>query len=496
MPAILNNSKNPIFKIYPYTLTYAIFCDENKAQNIYVPGIEEALNDLQEPYKEAILMRFKDGMTYEEMGAAIGRSKERVRQKVAKALRILRHPSRLRKFVAISQSEYVGEMNKLRDQISELENRNEKLAHKLENAGLLSQEDIPEGVKPKFLRDTPIDDLELSVRSYNCLKRAGINTLLELTLLREEDLLNVRNCGHISAEEIITKAKEHGVKFGNPFNNNDIRNLNVDTCLKIRLMKDGITTIDRLTDITVDHMICIEYNSHEIISIDSALSEIGKTFKNNDKVSRTCLSDDLKELLINKGYLTIKQILEVYDEDWKVIIDEHNARELKHYMSTRGTPLKHKSDERYIKTERNPNGNNISDLGITKLTVTVLEAAGINTIEDLTNMTFQQVYETIAKKMATSKYRADIRALMNELVYRFKERNLSFKFTKDMVKRIRILDTNVSFYTKSLLNSVMIYTIGDLLEYKKIDKLKEREGELHEIDKLIHDANELLEKAL
>ncbi|MFA9376763.1 MAG: DNA-directed RNA polymerase subunit alpha [Lachnotalea sp.] len=56
-----------------------------------------------------------------------------------------------------------------------------------------------------------IDELELSVRSYNCLKRAGINTVEELTNRTSEDMMKVRNLGRKSLEEVLAKLKELGL---------------------------------------------------------------------------------------------------------------------------------------------------------------------------------------------------------------------------------------------------------------------------------------------
>ena len=55
-----------------------------------------------------------------------------------------------------------------------------------------------------------IDELELSVRSYNCLKRAGINTVEELCNRTPEDMMKVRNLGRKSLEEVLAKSKELG----------------------------------------------------------------------------------------------------------------------------------------------------------------------------------------------------------------------------------------------------------------------------------------------
>ena len=58
-----------------------------------------------------------------------------------------------------------------------------------------------------------IDELELSVRSYNCFKRAGINTVEELCNRTSEDMMKVRNLGRKSLEEVLAKLKELGLQL-------------------------------------------------------------------------------------------------------------------------------------------------------------------------------------------------------------------------------------------------------------------------------------------
>ncbi len=58
-----------------------------------------------------------------------------------------------------------------------------------------------------------IDELELSVRSYNCLKRAGINTVEELCSRTSEDMMKVRNLGRKSLEEVLAKLNELGLSL-------------------------------------------------------------------------------------------------------------------------------------------------------------------------------------------------------------------------------------------------------------------------------------------
>ena len=59
--------------------------------------------------------------------------------------------------------------------------------------------------------DTPIEELDLSVRSYNCLKRQGVNTIGQLAECSENDLLNIRNFGAKSIEEVKDKLQQMGL---------------------------------------------------------------------------------------------------------------------------------------------------------------------------------------------------------------------------------------------------------------------------------------------
>ncbi len=71
-----------------------------------------------------------------------------------------------------------------------------------------------EGQKEKVL-ETTIEELDLSVRSYNCLKRAGINTVQDLTTRSESDMMKVRNLGRKSLEEVISKLQAMDLSLAN-----------------------------------------------------------------------------------------------------------------------------------------------------------------------------------------------------------------------------------------------------------------------------------------
>ena len=76
--------------------------------------------------------------------------------------------------------------------------------------GLMAEQD--EDPKVKAL-ETSIDDMEFSVRAYNCLKRSGINTMQDLVNRKESDMMKIRNLGKKSLKEVLDKVREMGLSF-------------------------------------------------------------------------------------------------------------------------------------------------------------------------------------------------------------------------------------------------------------------------------------------
>ena len=70
--------------------------------------------------------------------------------------------------------------------------------------------DILVGPGDKSILSMPIEEMDLSIRSYNCLKRANIHTIKDLTERTEDDMLKVRNLGRKSLDEVIQKLESYG----------------------------------------------------------------------------------------------------------------------------------------------------------------------------------------------------------------------------------------------------------------------------------------------
>lgn len=84
------------------------------------------------------------------------------------------------------------------------------LCENMDQGGILKLRD--DRAKQRYLKMS-IEELDLSVRSFNSLKRANINTVAELTEKTEDDMLKVRNLGRKSLEEVINKLAEYGLSL-------------------------------------------------------------------------------------------------------------------------------------------------------------------------------------------------------------------------------------------------------------------------------------------
>ena len=71
------------------------------------------------------------------------------------------------------------------------------------------------------IEDMKIEELDFTVRSYNCLKKAGVNTISDLTSMTYNELLKIKNLGKKSLNEIIDKMKELGYDLDDNTSNDE-----------------------------------------------------------------------------------------------------------------------------------------------------------------------------------------------------------------------------------------------------------------------------------
>lgn len=198
-----------ILKFYPYNLiALVLFRDrktvrenyeevKNKVFEVYIPGFLEAIDTrLTERERIVVKMRYDCDMTLDDVAKEFNVTRERIRQIEQKAMRKLRAPKSRRMWTFDTE-------NNTKELLVKIKTLEDKLCEYEQNAGRIIDRQLLE----------PINTLELSVRSYNCLARAGVKTIGDLVMKTPEELVNVRNLGRRSYEEIISKLAEIGLEL-------------------------------------------------------------------------------------------------------------------------------------------------------------------------------------------------------------------------------------------------------------------------------------------
>ena len=191
--------------VYPYNVFIAATMDENAEETDFEDFSYRDLslndchnvlrNSITERENRVIEMRFRDGLTLEEVGHKLGVVRDRIRQIENKALHKIS-----RQLVYLKRKQDV--MNELRSKYDELRG----YVGNLEKAyyGKTSY------YTPNLA--TPIEDLDFTVRTYNCLKRAGVNTIHDI-ISYQESLFKIRNLGRRSIEEIDAKIRSMNIGY-------------------------------------------------------------------------------------------------------------------------------------------------------------------------------------------------------------------------------------------------------------------------------------------
>ena len=160
--------------------------------------------------------RYQNEETYRVIGLRIGVQQERVRQILNKAIRRMRHPSRLKylKYGIAEQVERFGEQCRERA-------FKEGYQEGIKNAKCENEEIEPihnpygeQNIVPiSSLEELPIEDLDLSVRAYNCMRVANIRTVGQLMSWSKAKLRRVRNLGKLTLLELEETLQKHDIQL-------------------------------------------------------------------------------------------------------------------------------------------------------------------------------------------------------------------------------------------------------------------------------------------
>jgi len=210
---------------WPYNLAEEILGEEFPCvmTRDQMEGLREASAHLTEREQEYVWLYYKLGYTLEEIGKKYDTTKQWVRINIARGVRKMQQPG-LRDMVRYGYSGAMtrGENKRLERENAELEKRNAYLKARIE-ANRKASEEMSRELEGQVMApvvdmpalDISIDELDLSVRAYNCLHRAGCNTVEDIVkYCKDPDkngLLGIRNMGKRSAEEVAMRLRSFGI---------------------------------------------------------------------------------------------------------------------------------------------------------------------------------------------------------------------------------------------------------------------------------------------
>ena len=229
--------KEVILNTWPYNLAHAIAYEDSsevsdeeaeRMNNLYIPYLFNLLSTATERERKVIELRFKDGLTLQQVGSEFNISRTKIAEIEAKALRKLRMKSRrLRIFIDIDQ---LNDWERLEEkaillgiECQGLKFENEVIRSELWNRlqrykGSPSIDDIIQARKKvltgshdhnEYYFSEGIDELELSVRAYNALKSGGSSDIKDLLYASVDDLVELRRSGRKSFDELLEKMGPH-----------------------------------------------------------------------------------------------------------------------------------------------------------------------------------------------------------------------------------------------------------------------------------------------
>lgn len=192
-------------KEYPYNLIDALDLEVCDVIESFEPRLNRVFLEYMSSRDQFVLMQiYSCQRTFEEVARFMAISSSRVQQIHAKALRRLHYHKKYFLTGIYSEPEHMAK-KKFEEYILSMRD-----SWTYESA----LDYIKNHKKPYCpIKDDDINDLELSIRSSNCLKRAGITTVQQLTEKTEEDMMKVRNLGKKSLKEIRNKLQELGLDF-------------------------------------------------------------------------------------------------------------------------------------------------------------------------------------------------------------------------------------------------------------------------------------------
>lgn len=154
-----------------------------------------------------IMMYFKDGLSYYQISKSFDCSGSRIQSRIAHTLRRLAHWSRVN-ILKVGIDQHIKDMT----QVSYDRGYKYGLRDGLARGEEIAMNTIRGVLRAKASENTTIEEMDLSVRSYNCLKRAGYEVVKNVADATNEEIAAIRNLGLKSLREIAQRLETDGVK--------------------------------------------------------------------------------------------------------------------------------------------------------------------------------------------------------------------------------------------------------------------------------------------
>ena len=186
-----------MYRDMKYPFTTILSQDQKK-------GLEWALSTLTDKQVKVLEGRFKYEKTLDEIGKEMGVSGERIRSIEFKAIGTLRNLSRR------TSIEKGYEAARLEKELSNIEKLKIQIELELEEIEKLKKLKEEYNIGPDGRFSLSIEDIGLTRRAYNCLRRAGCNTIEQiLEKFKDKSIYKIRNMGKVALKDVISKVAEH-----------------------------------------------------------------------------------------------------------------------------------------------------------------------------------------------------------------------------------------------------------------------------------------------
>jgi len=216
--------KHAEFEVFPLNILKAMNLSDKSINPIFLEAseIESVINAYPSAREtRALLSYYKEQKLLKEIGQELGLTRERVRQIILLGLKKIKNY--ILRYDAFIEKEAENELRERA--LKDLNAYRSKLVEEFKAKGIISADMVAVFGEPTFvsefdklhgytnLKNIGIEELDLSTRSYNNLKRGGIYTLEDLAKKKVSDLYKIRNMGKKSVKEIKEKAKALGMTF-------------------------------------------------------------------------------------------------------------------------------------------------------------------------------------------------------------------------------------------------------------------------------------------